>query len=80
MNLLITDTTVVTCDAARRVLERGAVAIAGDRIEAVGETTELLGTHPDHQRMSGRELAVLPGFINAHTHTVLTSLRGTVEK
>ena len=79
MNLLITDTTVVTCDAERRVLERGAVAIAGDRIEAVGETTELLRTHPDHQRMSGRGLAVLPGFINAHTHTVLTSLRGTVE-
>ena len=79
MNLLITDTTVVTCDAARRVLERGAVAITGDRIEAVGETTELLRTHPDHQRMSGRGLAVLPGFINAHTHTVLTSLRGTVE-
>ena len=79
MNLLITDTTVVTCDAARRVLERGAVAIAGDRIEAVGETTELLRTHPDHERMSGRGLAVLPGFINAHTHTVLTSLRGTVE-
>ena len=79
MNLLITDTTVVTCDAERRVLERGAVAISGDRIEAVGETTELLKTHSDHQRMSGRGLAVLPGFINAHTHTVLTSLRGTVE-
>jgi 5-methylthioadenosine/S-adenosylhomocysteine deaminase len=79
MNLLITDTTVVTCDADRRVLERGAVAIMGGRIEAVGETTELLRTHPDHERMSGRGLAVLPGFINAHTHTVLTSLRGTVE-
>lgn len=79
MNLLITDTTVVTCDADRRVLERGAVAITGRRIEAVGETTELLRTHPDHERMSGRGLAVLPGFINAHTHTVLTSLRGTVE-
>jgi 5-methylthioadenosine/S-adenosylhomocysteine deaminase len=79
MNLLITDTTVVTCDADRRVLERGAVAITGGRIEAVGETTELLRTHPDHERMSGRGLAILPGFINAHTHTVLTSLRGTVE-
>ncbi|MDQ8732361.1 amidohydrolase family protein [Bradyrhizobium sp. LHD-71] len=79
MNLLITDTTVVTCDAQRRVLERCAVAITGDRIDAVGETTELLVTHPHHERMSGRGLAVLPGFINAHTHTVLTSLRGTVE-
>ena len=79
MNLLITDTTVVTCDAERRVLERGAVAITGSRIEAVGETEALVKAYPDHERMSGRGLAVLPGFINAHTHTVLTALRGTVE-
>jgi 5-methylthioadenosine/S-adenosylhomocysteine deaminase len=79
MNLLITNTTVVTCDEERRIVERGAVAIAGNRILAVGETAELEAAYPDCERMSGRGLAVLPGFINAHTHTVLTSLRGTVE-
>jgi 5-methylthioadenosine/S-adenosylhomocysteine deaminase len=79
MNLLITDTTIVTCDEERRIIERGAVAIAGNRIVAVGETAELEAAYRDCERMSGRGLAVLPGFINAHTHTVLTSLRGTVE-
>ncbi|SEG40157.1 amidohydrolase family protein [Bosea lathyri] len=79
MNLLITDTTIVTCDEERRIIERGAVAIAGNRIVAVGETAELEANYRDCERMSGRGLAVLPGFINAHTHTVLTSLRGTVE-
>jgi 5-methylthioadenosine/S-adenosylhomocysteine deaminase len=79
MKLLITDTTIVTCDAERRVLERGAIAISGDRIEAVGGTHELRQTRPDYEVMSGRGLAVLPGFINAHTHTILTALRGTVE-
>ena len=79
MNLLITDTTVVTCDDERRIIERGAIAIIGDRIAAIGETAALEQAYPDCERISGRGLAVLPGFINAHTHTVLTALRGTVE-
>ena len=38
MNLLITDATIITCDATRRVIERGAIAIDGSRIAAIGET------------------------------------------
>ena len=78
-NLLITDTTLVTCDAARRIIDRGAIAITGDRIAAIGATADLEQAYPSHERMSGRGLAVLPGFINAHTHTVLIALRGTIE-
>ncbi len=79
MDLLITGTTLVTCDEERRIIEDGAVAIAGDRIVAVGKSAEIEQTYPHAERMSGRGLAVLPGLINAHTHTVLTALRGTVE-
>ena len=79
LNLLITDATIVTCDAERSSIERGAIAIEGDRIAAIGETDALLQAYPHSERMNGRGLAVLPGFINAHTHTVLTALRGTVE-
>lgn len=79
MDLLITDTTLVTCDGAQPVIERGAIAIAGNRIAAIGDTAELEQAFPQAQRMAGRGLAVLPGLINAHTHTVLLALRGTVE-
>jgi 5-methylthioadenosine/S-adenosylhomocysteine deaminase len=79
MDLLLTDTVVVTCDAQRRVIEHGAVAVQGNRIGAVGTTAELERSFPHLQRFSGCGLAVLPGFINAHTHTALTVLRGTVE-
>lgn len=79
MNLLITDATIVTCDANRRIIDRGAIAIAGNRIADIGAIADLDRAYPGFERMSGRGLAVLPGFINAHTHTVLTSLRGTVE-
>jgi 5-methylthioadenosine/S-adenosylhomocysteine deaminase len=79
MDLLITDTVVVTCDAQRHVVEDGAVAMEGNRIAAVGASAELERSYPHVPRFSGRGLAVLPGFINAHTHTALTVLRGTVE-
>lgn len=79
MDLLITDTVVVTCDAQRRVIEHGAVAVQGNRIAAVGATAELEQSFPHLERFDGRGMAVLPGFINAHTHTALTVLRGTVE-
>ncbi|MBV9782205.1 MAG: amidohydrolase family protein [Acidisphaera sp.] len=76
---LITDTLVVTCDDRRRVLDHAAVAVQGNRIAAIGPTAALEAEFPALQRVAGRGIAVFPGFINAHTHTVLTVLRGTVE-
>ena len=79
MDLLITDTVVATCDDTRRTLDHAAVAIRGNRIVGVGPTADLEQQFPELERLSGRGLAVFPGFINAHTHTILTVLRGTVE-
>lgn len=79
MDLLIVDTTVVTCDAERTIREGAGVLIRGDRIAAVGDGPALAAANPDVPRWSGRGKAVLPGFINAHNHAVLTVLRGTVE-
>lgn len=79
MDLLITDTVVATCDDERRTLEHAAVAVRGNRIVGVGPTADLERQFPELERFAGRGLAVFPGFINAHTHTILTVLRGTVE-
>jgi 5-methylthioadenosine/S-adenosylhomocysteine deaminase len=81
MDLLLTDALLVTCDAQRRMLPHAALAVRGSRIAAIGPTAELEADPAlaDLPRMPGRGLAVLPGLINAHTHTVLTALRGTVE-
>lgn len=79
MNLVITNATIVTCDDQRRVMEDGAIAIEGSRIVALGDTNHVLSSFPHYEMMDGRGLAILPGLINAHTHTVLTALRGTVE-
>ena len=79
MGVLISDTVVVTCDDERRLLQRHAIAVADGRIVALGPTEELEALYPAFERFDGRRLAVLPGLINAHTHTVLMALRGTVE-
>src|SRR4051812_34082098 len=77
--LLVTNTLAITCDSERRVLPDAAVRGDGDRIAAVGASNELERAHPNAEKIDGRGLAVLPGLINAHTHTVLLALRGTVE-
>ncbi|WP_176559706.1 amidohydrolase family protein [Teichococcus rhizosphaerae] len=79
MDLLITNAAVVTCDDERRVLGRHAILVRGNRIEGLGPSVELEAAHPGVPRFDAHGLAVLPGLINAHTHTVLTALRGSVE-
>lgn len=79
MDLLVTDAVIVTQDENRTILDRGAIAIQGDRIIGIGPSAALEAAHPELPRMSGRGRAILPGFINSHTHTILTVLRATVE-
>ncbi len=78
-NVLITNAVILTCDGNRSVIEHAAIAVADNRIAAVGASSELEKAYPGFERFDARGLAVLPGFINAHTHTALTVLRGTVE-
>ncbi len=79
VNMLIKNATVVTCDAEATIINDGAVAVVDGRIAAVGKTADLEPAYHHLQSIDARAKAVLPGLINAHTHTVLTVIRGTVE-
>jgi 5-methylthioadenosine/S-adenosylhomocysteine deaminase len=50
------------------VLVGGAIAIAGDRIRAVGSTSELCGRWPHAPRVDAAGGVVTPGLVNAHQH------------
>ena len=78
-DILLTGATVVTLDDELGTFEDGAVAVRDGRIAAVGPSADLARDHPDLEVLYARGKAVLPGFINSHTHTVLLVLRGTVE-
>ncbi|RUA03680.1 MAG: hypothetical protein DSY88_04990 [Candidatus Poseidoniales archaeon] len=79
MDVLIKNTTVVTGGATGEIINDGALAVQGDTIVAVGKTSDLESVYQTFTVIDGTGKAILPGFINSHTHTVLNVLRGTVE-
>ena len=68
VGLLIVNGDIVTMDSSRRVLVGGAVAVAGDRIAAVGSTSELSARWPQARRVDAAGGVVRPGLVNAHQH------------
>jgi 5-methylthioadenosine/S-adenosylhomocysteine deaminase len=57
-------------------LEDGAVAIDGNKIVAVGASSELEREYKAERIIDAHMKAVLPGLIDGHLHTVIAVLRG----
>ncbi len=70
---------VVTMDAARRVIEHGAVAVKGARIAAVGARAEIDRKFRAARRLDLPAGLLLPGLINAHTHAPMSLFRGIAD-
>lgn len=67
-DVLIGGGRVVTMNAAREVFADGAVAIAGERIVAVGRDAELRAMWPEVPVHDARGCVVMPGMVNGHQH------------
>ena len=76
VDTLIAGATIVTMDAERRVITDGAIAIAGNRIAAVGKRAEIEPTVTAAEVIDGRRFVITPGLINAHVHVTETLLKG----
>lgn len=61
-------------------IKNGAVAIDNDQIVAVGTDKEILVRFPDAQVQNIGRAAILPGFVNCHSHLELTSMRGRLDE
>jgi 5-methylthioadenosine/S-adenosylhomocysteine deaminase len=67
-DLLIEGATLITMNVDRQVIEDGSVAIAGDRIVALGKREALARTVKAKQTFDGRRFVMTPGFIDGHIH------------
>ncbi|NNE98053.1 MAG: amidohydrolase family protein, partial [Pyrinomonadaceae bacterium] len=57
----------------------GAVAVDGEKIVGVGKKQELIKDHPSAAIDDFGEAAILPGFVNCHSHLELTVMRGFLD-
>ena len=79
VSLVITNATVVTMDAANRVLPSAAVAIDGRDIVAVGSASEVASRFTAAETIDATGQVVLPGLINTHTHAPMVLYRGLAD-
>ena len=71
---------VVTMDAERRILRDGAVAVDGDRIAAVGKTSDVERSFRGDDVIDARGKLVLPGLIDTHVHNTQQLGRGLADE
>jgi 5-methylthioadenosine/S-adenosylhomocysteine deaminase len=74
-DLIITHAHVITMNAAREIIEDGAVIIKDARILAVGPAA-LAAHYNAPKTIDAHGDLVMPGMINTHTHASMTVFRG----
>jgi 5-methylthioadenosine/S-adenosylhomocysteine deaminase len=70
--MLIKNALIVTMDNDRRVIKNGDILIEGNRIVKIGKDIE----EKDEDIIDAKGMVALPGFVNTHTHSSMTLLRG----
>jgi 5-methylthioadenosine/S-adenosylhomocysteine deaminase len=79
VSLIVTNGTVVTMDAGRRVLASSAVAVDGRDIVAVDAAAAIARAYRSAQTIDAHGAIVMPGLINTHTHAPMVLYRGLAD-
>ena len=79
MDLIVYNATVVTMDAGGRVLPRGAVAIHGRDIHAIGDAESIAAQYTAKETLDAGGQIVMPGLVNTHGHAPMVLYRGLAD-
>ena len=76
-DILITGGTVITMAGAN--IDNGSVVITDHKIVAVGPSSHIDAKYKAKTTINAHGKAVLPGFVNSHTHIPMTLFRGIAD-
>ena len=79
VSLLITGAWVLTMNPQHEVFSPGAVALADEKIVAVGSPDDLKARYAPAQELDYPQGLIAPGLINAHTHAAMALFRGLAD-
>jgi 5-methylthioadenosine/S-adenosylhomocysteine deaminase len=79
VDTLFTNAHVLTMDEKMTQYTRGAVAVTGEGIVAVGPEDEIKKEYSGKETVDCKGKILMPGLINAHTHVPMTLLRGIAD-
>ncbi|MCR9089583.1 MAG: amidohydrolase family protein [Rhodobacteraceae bacterium] len=77
-DLLIAGAQILTSDPSRPYIAAGWVEVRGDRITAIHDRAPAR-IAPETSIVAGEGCVLTPGFINVHTHAILSMARGVAE-
>jgi len=79
VDIIIRNGWVLTMDRDATLIERGAVAIKGDRIVGVGPEDASNTPYEAGRTIDAKGGIIMPGLVNAHTHAAMTCFRGLAD-
>jgi 5-methylthioadenosine/S-adenosylhomocysteine deaminase len=79
IDILIKNGWVLTMNPNNALIEKGAVAVSGDRIVEVGPEGALTSHYQASKLIDARGGIIMPGLVNTHTHAAMTCFRGLAD-
>lgn len=78
-DMIVSGSYVVTMNDEQPLIKNGAVAVKGGEIIAVGPQEEIMSAYEAAKVVDGEGKALMPGFVNGHTHSAMVLFRGMAD-
>jgi len=79
VDIIVKNGWVLTMDQDSTLIEKGAVAVKGDRIVEVGLEDVLVCRYGVGKTIDAQGGIIMPGLVNTHTHAAMTCFRGLAD-
>lgn len=79
VDLIVAGRYLLPMDPQQSLIEDGAVAVAGDRIVAVGPARDIRARFQAPLTLAEKHGLIMPGLVNVHTHAAMACFRGLAD-